>query len=226
MTSILDRPGWSALTTRHADLAVGNSLARRFGPGISAFAGTLNNEPESLEALAALARPGEPMIVAQTGPIGVPRGFRPATITPLVQMILERPIEPIADPNIVRLGWPDAEEMFALATLTKPGPFTLKSQALGGFWGIRDSGRIVAMAGERLKQPGFVELSGVCVHPDFRGRGLARALSQFVSHQIAAAGDTPYLHTFSGNAPAISLYESLGFRHRADLTVVAIVPEE
>jgi len=226
MTTILDRPGWTALSTRHADLAIGNGLARRFGPGISWFAGTPDNEPASLEALAALARPGEPMLVAQTGPIGIPSGFRAATTTPLVQMILERPIEPTDNPNIVRLGWPDAEEMLALATLTKPGPFTLKSQALGEFWAIRDNGRIVAMAGERLKQPGFVELSGVCVHPDYRGRGLARALSQFVSHQIALAGDTPYLHTFSGNAPAIRLCESLGFSHRADLTVVTIVPDE
>jgi predicted GNAT family acetyltransferase len=224
MTSVLDRPGWTALSTRHADLAIGNGRARRFNPGISAFAGTPDNEPESLEALAALARPGEPMIVAQAGPTGIPKGFRAATTTPLVQMILEDQVEPIADPRIVRLGWPDAEEMFALATLAKPGPFTLKSQALGSFWGVRENGRIVAMAGERLKQPGYVELSGVCVHPDFRGRGLARSLSQFVSYQIAAAGDTPYLHTFSGNAPAISLYQSLGFRHRIDLTVVALVP--
>lgn len=226
MTSILDRPGWSALATRHAELAVGNELARRYGPGISAFAATPDNEPESLAALATLARPGEPMIVAQTGPTGIPSGFHAATSMPLVQMVLEQPVAPVADQRIEQLGWPDAEEMLALATLTRPGPFTLKSQALGSFWGIRDAGSLVAMAGERLKQPGFAELSGVCVHPDFRGRGLARLLSQFVSREIMDAGDTPYLHTFAGNSPAISLYESLGFRHRADLTVVAIVPDE
>lgn len=188
MTSILDRPGWSALDTRHAELAIGNGLARRYGPGVSSFAATADDEPESLEALAALARPGEPMILAQTGQIGLPNGFRTATTTPLVQMILEHPIDPIADPRIVPLGWPDAEEMLALATLTKPGPFTLKSQALGAFWGIRDDGRIVAMAGERLKQPASsncpasvsIRISGAAVLPghcrnSFRNRSWLRA---------------------------------------------------
>lgn len=223
MTSILDRPGWSALDTCHAGLAVGNALARRYGPGISSFAATPDDEPDSLAALAALARPGEPMIVVQTGAIGLPAGFHTVTSMPLVQMVLGHPLAPVADARIEALEWSDAEEMLALATLTKPGPFTLKSQALGRFWGIRDGGRLVAMAGERFKQPGFTELSGVCVHPDFRGRGLARLLSHFVLLRIAERGDTPYLHTGADNSPAISLYESLGFRHRADLNVAAIV---
>lgn len=226
VTFILDRPIWSALHTRHAAIAEGDARARRYGEGISQFASARDEEPESLAALAALARPGDTMILAQTGAVGLPAGFRTALSMPLVQMILERPVVPVDDARIVRLGWADAEEMLALATLAKPGPFTLKSQALGDFWGVRDGSRLIAMAGERLKQPGYTELSGVCVHPDFRGRGLARRLSQFVSHRIMQAGETPYLHTYAGNTPAISLYESIGFRHRADLTVAAIVPAE
>jgi predicted GNAT family acetyltransferase len=104
--------------------------------------------------------------------------------------------------------------------LTKPGPFTLQAQALGTFWGVKSDRRLIAMAGERLKQPGFTELSGVCTHPDFRGRGLGRTLSVFVANQIAARGETPYLHSYATNAEAIALYESIGFRIRTTLNVV------
>jgi predicted GNAT family acetyltransferase len=226
MTSILDRPIWSALSTRHAELAEGSSRARCYGPGISLFASAQDDHPESLEALAALARPGDTMLLAQAGAIHLPPGLRMLSSAPVVQMILERAVAPIADERIVTLGWPDAEEMLALATLTRPGPFTLKSQALGNFWGIRDGERLVAMAGERFKQPGFTELSGVCVHPDFRGQGLGRLLSCFVVQHIVAARETPYLHTHAVNATAISLYESIGFRRRADLVFAAITPVE
>jgi predicted GNAT family acetyltransferase len=116
----------------------------------------------------------------------------------------------------------DAAEMLALAELTRPGPFTLRAQALGTFWGVKSDGRLIAMAGERLKQLGFTELSGVCTHPEFRGRGLGRTLSVFVANQIAARGEVPYLHSYATNADAISLYESIGFRIRTTLNVAIV----
>ncbi|TGP83828.1 GNAT family N-acetyltransferase, partial [Mesorhizobium sp. M8A.F.Ca.ET.218.01.1.1] len=95
-------------------------------------------------------------------------------------------------------------------SLTKPGPFTLEALSLGEFWGVKIDGRLAAMAGERMKQPGYSELSGVCSHPDFRGGGLARLLSLFVANRIVARGEVPYLHAFANNAAAIRLYESIG----------------
>jgi predicted GNAT family acetyltransferase len=79
------------------------------------------------------------------------------------------------------------------------------------------------MAGERLKVIGFTEVSGVCVHPDFRGAGYARELSRLVAGRILARGETPFLHAFESNTAAITLYESLGFRLRTtvQLTVLA-----
>jgi predicted GNAT family acetyltransferase len=109
--------------------------------------------------------------------------------------------------------------MLDLATLTRPGPFSLKAQALGEFHGVRIDGRIAAMAGERMKQEGYAELSGVCVHPDFRGRGLARLLSIYVTHRIRARGETPYLHAWASNTPAITLYEKIGYGTRVRLNV-------
>jgi predicted GNAT family acetyltransferase len=226
MTSILDRPIWSALSTRHAELAEGGARARRYGQGVSLFASAKDDDPESLQALSDLAGPGDTMLLAQTGTVQLPPSLQMLSSAHVMQMILEHPIAGVADDRIVALGWADAEEMLALAALAKPGPFTLKSQALGDFWGIRDGGRLVAMAGERMKQPGYTEVSGICVHPDFQGRGLGRLLSCFVAQHILAGGETPYLHTRAVNAAAISLYESIGFRHRADLVFATIALSE
>jgi predicted GNAT family acetyltransferase len=112
--------------------------------------------------------------------------------------------------------------MIALAELTEPGPFRARTHELGQFWGIRREGRLVAMAGERMKLPGFTELSGVCVHPDWRGHGFARDLSAFVAGAIAARGETPFLHVFADNRAAIRLYEQLGFTARREMAIQAI----
>jgi predicted GNAT family acetyltransferase len=94
--------------------------------------------------------------------------------------------------------------------------------SLGAFWGVKVEGRLVAMAGERMKQPGYTELSGVCAHPEFRGTGLGRLLSVFVANQIFARGEIPYLHAFSTNAGAIRLYESIGFSLRTPINVAVV----
>jgi predicted GNAT family acetyltransferase len=94
--------------------------------------------------------------------------------------------------------------------------------SLGEFWGVKIEGRLVAMAGERMKQPGYTELSGVCSHPEFRGGGLGRLLSLFVANQIMARGEIPYLHAYATNAAAIKLYESIGFRLRSAMNVAVV----
>ncbi len=140
----------------------------------------------------------------------------------LVQMVAEEPEQAVADERIVRLGPEDAQDMLDLATLTKPGPFTLRAQDFGPFWGIRSGGRLVAMAGQRLGQPGFRELSGVCTHPDTRGQGLGRLMSLFGMARIREAGDVPYLHAYATNAAAIGLYGSIGFRQRATMNMAVM----
>ena len=110
-------------------------------------------------------------------------------------------------------------EMLALATLTEPGPFLTRTHLMGSFLGIRIDGRLAAMAGERFRFPGHTEVSGVCTHPDFRHRGLARRLSAAVAARIESRADRPFLHAWQTNRPAISLYESLGFEIRAEVDV-------
>lgn len=129
------------------------------------------------------------------------------------------------DPShqIIALGDDDAPAMRALATMTEPGPFRSRTHHLSQFFGVKDvHGRLIAMAGERLRLPGMSEVSGVCTHPEARGRGLAELLTRHVAGVIAARGETPFLHTYAGNAQAIRIYERIGFRHRCDVEVTVI----
>jgi predicted GNAT family acetyltransferase len=222
MKHVLDRPVWSALATRHAHLAEGGPLARRYPAAVSMFAAARDDSPESLGALRELASPDESLLLVQADDIVLPAGLAATLTADAVQMIAARPPEAVADARIAQLGEADAADMLALATLTKPGPFTLKALSFGDFWGIRVDGALVAMAGERMKQPGLTELSGVATHPDHRGRGLGRLLSLHVAGRIAARGDLPYLHAYATNAGAIALYESIGFRLRARMNVAVV----
>lgn len=194
----------------------------RYRPSIAPFAASAADDAESLQALGNLVSPGESAILLQVDAIALPAELSATSTAPGVQMIAERPLQMVSDKRVQRLTRDDAAEMLALALVTKPGPFTLEALSLGDFWGVKIEGRLAAMAGERMKQPGYTELSGVCSHPEFRGGGLGRLLSLFVANQIAARGEVPYLHAFASNTTAIGLYESIGFRLRSMMNVAVV----
>jgi predicted GNAT family acetyltransferase len=108
--------------------------------------------------------------------------------------------------------------MTALADVTRPGPFTDRAQEIGRFWGIRDGGALIAMAGERMAADGYREVSGVCTAEAARGQGLARILSCHVAALIQSEGDVPFLHAYASNAAARALYERIGFVVRAEVS--------
>lgn len=137
-----------------------------------------------------------------------------------MQMVATRQLEVDGDMQV--LGDADADNMLQLATLTEPGPFFARTHTMGRFIGVRIDGRLAAMAGERMRFPGHVEVSGVCTHPDFRGRGLARRLSAAVTADIQRRGEQPFLHAWATNAAAIALYESLGYETRATLNIAVL----
>lgn len=222
MPHLLDRPIWSALTTDQAHLSAGSSLARRHQPGISLFAATGEETPQALAALADLVRDDDVVVLVQAASITVPDTLVAVSQAVAVQMVLEQAIAPIVDDRIVPLGADDMDEMIALVDLTRPGPFAPGALALGRFWGIRHEGRLVAMAGERLRQTGWTEMSGVCSHPDMRGKGLGKLLSQFVSVRIRGDGRGAYLHCYESNEQAFRLYEGLGYRPRERMNVVVV----
>lgn len=216
MSHPLDRPIWSALTGRQAQLARGGEAAWRLDPAMGWFAAAAR--PEDSSAIAALAEEATPLILFEDAPYPADQGFT-VQADEMVQMIADRLDSPGPGPAIVTLGDDDAPAMLALATLTRPGPFLAGTHRFGGFVGIRDGDALVAMAGTRLRVPGFVEVSGVCTHPDHRGQGHGARLIRAVAGAIVAGGDQPCLHSYARNTGANALYERLGFRERRRLTV-------
>ena len=223
MTDPLDRPIWHALAGRQAGFAVGAGKARRFRPDVSPFIACADDSPEALGAVAGLLGGDDAVLFLQRGAVPLPPGTRRIDGGRGVQMVAwdfaasEPPL------GLAALGEADAGEMLALATLTQPGPYRARTHELSQFWGVKDgSGRLLAMAGERLKLPGMSELSGVCTHPDARGRGLAAALSRHVASEIVRRGEVPFLHAYASNAGAIGLYERLGFRHNGAVEALLV----
>jgi len=152
--------------------------------------------------------------------------FRIARTVAVRQMCCEVACEPIAL-AAQPLGNADAPDMVALVALTEPGPFAQRTVELGSYFGIRDGGRLIAMAGERLKPPGWVEVSGVCTHPDGRGRGYALGLVARVTNDIFARGERAFLYVAVGSPSeqsATRVYERLGFRFRREMYVHVLVP--
>lgn len=212
----LDRPVWTALTGRQAAFAAGDARAVRYRSEINLLAAAADDSPEALAALTALVPVGGKIATVEGAETLVPPGLTVVKQAMLAQMILERPVS--AEPlDFLDLGDADAPEMLALATLTEPGPFVEATHRLGEFIGIRIDGQLVAMSGERMRAPGLTEVSAVCTHPDWRGRGLAGKLMRVVMARIVARGETPFLHSYASNAGAIALYEKLGFRVRREV---------
>lgn len=220
---VLDNPALAALTGPHAlphslngvggaPIAERRGRLLRYPPDVSPWLGL----PEGLDAadwadLAALAGPGAEVAVAYCE--GFPAGWEATLDLEGVQLV-DDGIAAAPDDEAVRLGPADVPEMLDLVARTRPGPFLPRTIELGTYLGIRRDGTLVAMAGERLRPPGWTEISSVCTDPAFRSAGLATRLVRAVAHGIRERGETPFLHTAAANTTAIRLYEALGFRLR------------
>lgn len=219
---LLDRPVWNMLRGRQADLACVTGPVCRIDPTYGPFAAA---EPGQEAGLAALLTSVEDEIwIVETAELAPPPGTRVLRTAPLLQMIADGPVAAYRpDPEIEVLTETDAAEMAALALATEPGPWRPLTHRYGTFFGIHRDGRIVAMAGERMRPaPGIAEVSAVCTLPDYRGQGLAAQLIRHVMAGFAARGDTPFLHSYAQNTHAIRLYESLGFRARSPMVVTVL----
>jgi predicted GNAT family acetyltransferase len=156
--------------------------------------------------------PGEHAYSGQAGRIPDLPGLATVLRRAGVQMIYDREAPPANEQELTELGEADSADMLALARLTEPGPFEAETWRMGRYFGVRREGRLLAMAGQRMRPPGFVEVSGVCTHPNARGEGLATRLTCHVTRIILEAGETPFLHAWADNTGAIALYERLGYR--------------
>ena len=221
-TSLLDNPIWNSLSTEHAALALGDGRARRYPVEIGPLAGMPDTSRESYEALREVVGNGGIVGLFLQEPPAPPPGWKMLRDGTMYQMICfdaELPDSAALAPGaeIVRLTPEDVPAMVELAHLTEPGPFNIRTPELGTFFGVKWDGRLVAMAGERLRLPQFVEISAVCTHPDARGRGYGSALTATVVRHIRGNGRTPILHLFAANQAALRVYSGLGFTVRRTL---------
>ncbi|MEU5996530.1 GNAT family N-acetyltransferase [Streptomyces sp. NPDC047197] len=216
----LDNPAYAALNGPHARFAERRGRVARYQLDVSPWIG-LPDVPEADDwaDLAALAGPGVEVPLAGARVV-LPEGWEVAFDIDGVQMVDEG-VAAAPEPEAVRLGADDVPEMLDLVRRTRPGPFLPRTVELGTYLGIRRGGALVAMAGERLRPPGWTEISAVCTDPGFRGEGLASRLVLAVADGIRGRGETPFLHTSARNTDAIRLYESLGFRLRRRVRFLA-----
>ena len=223
--SLLDNPVWNALSATHASFAEGNELAKRYPVDVAPFAATRDQSPKSYHSLAELLGPaGTAAIPLATMP-DLPAGWTIVRMVNSVQMVWNGSAPPPLKHTIEDLSISDVDEMLALVELTKPGPFLRRTPELGSYLGIHEAGQLVAMAGERLRPLGYTEISAVCTHPEYRGRGYASSLVFALIQKITKRDETPFLHVRAENVGAISLYEKLGFKTRRIINI-AIVKRE
>lgn len=227
MEHVLDNPIWSSLTgSRHSDLAKRDGAAARYRPEVSQLAAIAESSPDALEDLARLVAPGDSVLVLGVEDLALPgrHWTRPVSV-PLLQMVIETPLE-ASHHDFPILREQDGEDAMVLVALTEPGPFLPGTLKLGHYIGLREEGRLVAMAGERMKPDGYTEISAVCIHPDLQGRGLGEALVRAHTDRIQREGLTACLHVAVDNTRAIALYERLGYRARRRLAVSQLVRGE
>ena len=213
----LDNPIFNALRTCQANFAETYGVLRRFPPEVTPLGGFPEPNAEGFAAVRGLLAAGGGLGLFLPKRMDAPEGLEIALDGDLLQMILENDarLEPNRHSyNFIELGEADVAEMVELATLTKPGPFDTRTREMGTYLGIREGGKLVAMAGERLKLPGYTEISAVCTHPEHLGRGYAGFLMTILAERIRERGEIPILHVRAENARAVQLYERLGFRRR------------
>ena len=221
---LLDHIFWHTLTGPHAAYASGQGGARRYARGFSPILGFADPQQPDFAALAPYCEPGEQFYCdSWTGT--PPAGWRIEAEATMFRMVWNAAL-PTADaaPEAIALRPEHAAQALALATLCRPGPFGPRTIELGEYFGYFDGARLVAMAGERMHVAGLREISGVCTHPDYQGRGLARQLMAKLVHRQMARKETPFLHVMRANDAAHQLYLRMGFEDYLESVVRVVSP--
>jgi ribosomal protein S18 acetylase RimI-like enzyme len=221
----LEHAVWATLTGPHRRFAEVHGQAARYPVDISPFVAVSPDHDERVwDDLSALVGPGG-VLVLVGAMTAAPAGWDLVGHGEAVQMIGSG-LQVATDPDLVELGPADVPDMLDLVERTRPGPFRPRTIELGRYLGVRHNGTLVAMAGERLHPPGWVEISAVCTDAAHRGQGLATRLVRAVGAGIKARDETPFLHAAATNTNAIRLYDQLGFVVRRRTTFQAVrVPD-
>ncbi len=215
----LDNLLWHLLGDDLAEFTVGTALARRCDPAVTPAAALANHSAAAFADLANLYKAGDIAATLEANPPQEIPGFEISSQFTVDQLVCQQrtPI-PASDTEVLELTSSDLPDVLQLIELTQPGPFVPALFTKRRFVGIRQQGQLVAMAGERLQAPGYCEISAVCTHSDWRGRGYARLLSSMIAEGIWERGQTPFLHVFAQNAAAYQIYNRLHFIKRGEMT--------
>lgn len=220
---ILDNPIWNALNTRHQSLAsLDDSNSVRIYPrDMLPMAGLVRADQKSLSSLCSMLEKGRRVGLCVPEAPELPEQLKKLMQFDTAQMIrLKPPIDFDSKclDSVIELEDKDIEQMQALADLTRPGPFTYRTIQFGKFYGIKSGDKLVAMTGQRMSMQNedciFTEVSGVCTHPDFQGRGYAKALVNRAASGLESLGQIPFLHVLASNTQAIKTYTACGFTLR------------
>jgi ribosomal protein S18 acetylase RimI-like enzyme len=217
----LDNPFWSSLQTRHRAIAIRAGDAARYPAAFAPFAGVADADVDASDALAQLVGPDETLLLLGVAPrLSAP--WLLEAFQPLAQMIRTAPIAMIDGPPIIELTESHRADVLALTALVYPHYFRERTMELGRYFGMymQDKNgdvRLAAMIGERLGTDTHTEMSAICTHPDFNGRGYARRLTAFLTNATLERGRTPFLHVSRENARALRIYERMGYTLRRDI---------
>ncbi len=223
MSHPLDNPIWTALNTGGATHAFGRGDALFIDRKMGFFTGLSSYGVEQLDQLHAVMDPGMRVILFTPGFLELDAKWKVRNDNALLQMVFEQPsIQLVLDSSIRPLGAADVPEMLALTQLAKPGPFLENTIDFGGYFGYFVEGRLVSMAGTRLAAGPYTEVSAVCTHPDFVGRGLSQLVLPHVLNYIHQHHQIPYLQLYPDNLPAYRLYQKIGFVERTNLRVYSL----
>ncbi|MGW8391589.1 GNAT family N-acetyltransferase [Pseudoduganella sp. HUAS MS19] len=205
----LENPIWAALNSaqRHFNIAAG--AAGRYPAEVAPFMAVA----EAGVALSAadLEGVGEGYYFLGAMPTLAP-GWTLQALSGVLQMVYQG--GPVAAPDMsaIRVLAAGDPAMVELTDIAFPGYFRPRTGEMGRYAGIHhDDGRLVALSGERMDLGHMREVSAVCTHPDFTGRGYARKLVEFIMHGMQQQGVRPMLHVGAANARAQALYRSMGY---------------
>ena len=212
----LDNPFWSSLRSRHRVLGLHVSGVARYPAEYAPFLGLEAADADVVAGLEALVEPGESVYLLGVLP-RVPQGWALEAFRPLAQMTCPALIEVPDGPDTIELDASHRADVLALTALVYPHYFRERTMELGRYFGIYEDGRLAAMIGERLGDDLHQEMSAICTHSDFTGRGYAQRLTAMLTNDTFARGRQPYLHVSHENTRAKALYERMGYRLRRDI---------
>ncbi len=220
MDHVLDNPIWHALNSGSKKFAFGKEKVLLINRDMGFFAGLPDYTSENLDELYRFLEPGQRVILFPSRELLLDKKWKIHNKHKLLQLVCCRDFSKLeAEPEIKVLEQNVVEEMLSLTQLTRPGPFLKKTIEFGDYFGFFLGGKLVSMAGSRLSPSPYTEVSAVCTHPDFAGKGISKRVLPFVLQQIQQRGTIPFLHLYPENTPALRLYSSLGFVEREMLWV-------